>query len=200
MKNFFSALLCLIGLSGSAWAQYGDFTGMDISAMYANTVQNNNAYFESMTGNLIQQNMQNPQIQAMYQQYRMQGGWASFEQFAYMYGATGGFTPQGMNQYNQVSQGIQAQQQQAWSGYQAAQANRAASMNQWQNGYHANQQEAGRVMQGNMTYYGPQGAQELPYMVGPGYYTQHNQGYYVDPSYQQHQIQAGGYMAPMYTR
>lgn len=192
-------LVAFLALSGSAFAQYGDFTQMDISGAYNQQVQQNNAYFQQMTGNMVQQNMQNPRIQQLYQQYCWQGGQATFEQFCYMYGATGGFTPQGIQQYNQTTQGINNQQQQAWAQYQQAQAQRAQAQSQYANGYYQNQQQAGYNLQGQATYYSPNGTQQLPYTWQPGgYYQYNNQNYYVDPNGQYHQVDPNGWMTPIY--
>lgn len=157
----------------------------DFTAMYDQVVAGNNAYYQQLTNGIVSQNMNNPQIQMAYQQHRAQGGGYSFEQFCYMYGATGGFTPQGMSYYNQVEGNIAAQQQQAWSSYQQSQQNSAQAMQNWRNGYYQNQNEAGNVIQGNQTYYSQNGAsQVLPYTWQPGHYYYNNQNYYVDPSYQ----------------
>ena len=190
--------LVLVGLSGSAFAQYGDFTNMDITGMYNNQVNQNNAQYQQMTNGIVQQNMHNPQVQNMYRQYQQQGGQASFEQFCYMYGATGGFTQQGINQYHQVQQGINAQQQQAWSQYQAAQAQRAQAQRQYANGYYQNQQEAGYNLNGHGTYYSPNGSQQLPYTWQPGNYNYNNQTYHVNPYGQYYQVDPNGWMTPIY--
>ena len=171
MKNRLAFLVILFTLCSSAWSQ-------DLTAMYNQHVNQTNAYFQARTHNLVQNNMQDPRIQYAYQCYRSQGGAASFPQFAYMYAATGGFTQQGMNYYNQVNQGIANQQQQAWSAYQQAQGQRQQAMNQWQNGYYQNQNEAGYNLQGNATYSTPEGNVVLPYTQGQQYYYQYPNGSY----------------------
>lgn len=179
------ALLITLALTGSAFAQ----------DWYQAQLQASSAQVQQYVGNIVQSNMANPQLQALYHQYG--GGGYSFEQFCYMYGATGGFTPQGMQQYQAVSQGINAQQQQAWQGYQAAQAQRATAQSAWQNGYYRNQAEAGNVMSGSMTYSTPNGAAVLPYNWNPGFYQQQQQNYYVNPSGQYHQLDAQGWATPI---
>lgn len=178
MKKLIS--FCILALSSQAWGQCPDFTNMDISGMYNQRVQQNNAYFQAQTQQIIQANMANPQVQYAYQQYRAQGGGASFEQFAYYYAATGGFSRQGIQNYNQTSQNINAQQQNAWNGYQQAQQQRQQAVQQWQNGYSRNQNEAGYNLQGQATYSTPAGPQVLNYTNQPGYYQYNGQNYYVD--------------------
>lgn len=191
-------LLLIVSLSTGAFAQYGDFTQMDISGMYNQQVQQNNAQYQHLTQGIVQNNMQNPHVQMMYRQYLMQGGQATFEQFCYMYGATGGFSPQGIQQYNQTTQSINAQQQQSWQQYQAAQAQRAQAQSQWANGYYQNQQQAGYTMQGQGTYYSPGGSTQLPYTWQPGNYNYNNQNYHVDPNGQYYHIDANGWATPIY--
>lgn len=174
--------LFIIALSTNAWAQYGDFTNLDISGMYNQQVLQNNAYFQNQTQQMVQTNMANPQVQYAYQQYLARGGQASFDQFAYSYAATGGFSQQGMQNYYQTSQNINAQQQNAWNGYQQAQQQRQQAVQQWQNGYYQNQQEAGYNLNNQATYSTPVGQQVLNYTNQPGYSQQNGQNYYMDQS------------------
>jgi len=172
MKKHLTILI--LALSSQAW-------GQDLTQMYNQQVQQQNAYFQQCTQQITQANMGNPQVQYAYQQYRAQGGPASFEQFAYMYAATGGFSQQGVQNYNQTSQNINAQQQNAWNGYQQAQQQSQQAINQWQNGYYRNQNEAGYNLTGQATYSTPNGPQVLNYTNQPGYYQVNGQNYYMDP-------------------
>jgi len=52
----------------------------------------------------MQQLMNDPAVQAGYRQHLAQGGQMSFEQYAYYYGATAGFSPDGARRF-QRSQG-----------------------------------------------------------------------------------------------
>ncbi|MBS2036378.1 hypothetical protein JST97_15415 [bacterium] len=178
MKKLLS--LCML-LTGTAWSQCPDFTQMDISGLYNQRVQQNNAYFQSQTQQIVQANMANPRVQLAYQQYRAQGGQASFQEFAYYYAATGGFSQQGIQNYNQTSQDISAQQQKAWDGYRQAQQQRQQAVQQWQNGYSRNQNEAGYNLNSQATYSTPVGPQVLNYNSQPGYYQYNGQTYYKDP-------------------
>lgn len=181
LKSLTKIALAASLLSGGAYAQ-------DLTAWYNQWAAGQNAQMQQMTNGIVQQNMNNPQVQYAYQQHLAQGGQYSFEQFCYMYAATGGFSAQGMASYNQTTNTIANQDRAAYSDYQAAQAQSAAAMQDWRNGYYANQNEAGNVMQGNQTYYAPNGgAQVLPYTWQPGYQTYNGQNYYVDQSYNYYQ-------------
>lgn len=172
--------------------------GMDMSSWYNGVVAQQNAQMNQMTANIVQQNMANPQVQQAYQQHLAQGGGYSFEQFAYMYAATGGFSQQGMAHYQQVEMGIQQQQQHAMQDYRQAQAQSAAAMQGWRDNYYANQAEAGNVMQGNQTYQTPfSGPQPLPYTWQPGYHTHNQQNYYVDANNQYYQQAPDGWYYPL---
>lgn len=189
--------LFIIALSTNAWAQYGDFTNLDISGMYNQHVQQTQAYFQNQTQQIVQRNMANPQVQYAYQQYLAHGGQAGFEQFAYYYAATGGFSRQGIQNYNQTSQSISAQQQNAWNGYQQAQQQSQQAIQGWQNGYSQNQQEAGYSLNGQATYSTPAGAQVLNYLNQPGYYQQNGQNYYMDQGGNYYYVYPNGSVQPI---
>ncbi|MBX3171694.1 MAG: hypothetical protein KF760_30065 [Candidatus Eremiobacteraeota bacterium] len=189
--------LIALALSTNAWAQYGDFTNMDMTRLYNQHVQQTNAYFQNRTQQMVQSNMTNPQVQYAYQQYLAQGGQASFEQFAYMYAATGGFSQQGIQNYNQTTQNINAQQRNAWNGYQQAQQQRQQAVQDWQNGYYRNQAEAGYNLNGQATYATPAGPQVLHYNNQPGYYQQNGQNYYMDPSGNYYYVYPNGTVQPL---
>lgn len=104
---------------------------------------------------VVQQVMQNPRAQALYQQHRAQGGQLSFPQFAYQYAATGGFTPDGMARFRQNESANQQREQQSWAGLQQAQRERAEAQQGQRDAYWRNQNEAGLGLQGRGTYYDP---------------------------------------------
>jgi hypothetical protein len=191
--TFFLALL----LSTNAWAQYGDFTGLDISGMYNQQVQQTNSYFQNQTQQMVQANMANPQVQYAYQQYLARGGQGSFAEFAYSYAATGGFSQQGMRNYYQTSQSINAQQQNAWNGYQQAQQQSQQALQGWQNGYSRNQSEAGYNLNNQATYSTPNGPQVLNYNNQPGYYQVQGQTYYMDPGGNYYYVHPNGSAQPI---
>lgn len=179
-----------------------DFTGMDLSAMYNSWASGQNTQMNTMTQNIVQQNLQNPQVQAMYQQYLQSGGTASPEDFAYMYAATGGFTPEGTAYFQQTEANNAAKEAAAYGDYQAAQAGSAAAISDWSSGDSSNMNEAGNGLMGNGTYTTPGGSnQVLPstWQAG-GTYSYNNQTYYVDPSGAYYQVDPNnaGWMYPVY--
>jgi hypothetical protein len=171
--------------------------GQDLTSMYDQQVQQQNAYYQRLTQTMVQQNMDNPLLQQDYAHYRQQGGQATFAQFCYLYAATGGMTDGGIARYQQNEANIAAQQQQAWSQYQQAQARRSQVHNQYAQGYHLNQQEAGYNLRGQATY---QGNQQLPYSWQSGTYNYNNSTYYVDPSGQYYEVDPHGWGTPINQR
>src|SRR5205823_5656899 len=76
-----------------------------------------NQQMQQQQAGIVQQNMQNPQVQAMHQDYIHRGGTMNFQQFAYNYAATGGFSAEGMARYNQSEQNIQQNERSAYDAY-----------------------------------------------------------------------------------
>lgn len=171
-----------------------------MSDWYNGVVAQQSAQQNAAVGQIVQQNMQDPQIQALYQQHLASGGGGSFEEFAYAYAATGGFTPQGYAAYGQTSSTIAAQQSGTMEDYWAAQDANADAMGAYSSGYIANSQEMGNVIAGNQTYYGSDGSAVLPYGWQPDSYNTYNgQSYYVDQSGQYFQVDPNnsGWMYPI---
>ncbi|MBA2492887.1 MAG: hypothetical protein H0V34_14775 [Gammaproteobacteria bacterium] len=140
---------------------------------------------------IVQQNVRNPQIQAMYQQHLANGGGGTIEEYAYGWAATGGYTAQGYAAYGATSAQIANEQQQAMAEYRAAQANSAAAIAGLNQGYFNNQVEAGNGLMGNGGYYSSYDGtnQVLPYGWQPNTVNSYNnQNYYVDPHGQYWQI------------
>jgi|GEM_PF-1933434 len=105
---------------------------------------------------IVSANMNDPRVQQMYQQYCNQGmpyGQMSFQQFAYLYGATAGFTPEGIRHYNQTTNQIQTRETAAMREYQAYVNNLWAATNAERSEvYNRQQRDVGDLMSGN-TYY-----------------------------------------------
>lgn len=136
------ALATLLGGAAPALAQAG-FD--DLWAQWQGT----NNQLAASEAQMMQQLMNDPRIQAGYQQHLSQGGQMSFQQYAYYHGATAGFTPQGAQQFQQ-SQGRIA-------------SDNAAAYQTYMNGWYERSQlptsdrtaEAGRVMQGTRKWQDP---------------------------------------------
>lgn len=178
--RLFAAAAALMAAAGAASAQ--DFTNMDITGAYNNWAAGQNYQMQGMQNDIISQNMQNPQVIAMYNQSVASGQFnGSLEQFAYNYAATGGF--QNVQGYYNTSNGIVNKEKNAWAGYQGAVTNYNNAYNGYTGGYSANQAEAGNGLMGNSTYNGANGSQVLPHTWGYNTYnTYQGNQYYVDQS------------------
>lgn len=181
---------------------YGGYNlGPDYGAMVNQSMANLNNIVkqaEQKGQQAVQQAMNDPRCRAMYQQHQQQGGQLSYQQFAYEYARTGGFTPQGKQNAFNVDQNNQMKEKQAFDGWQEAQRQRAAAMGQWQEGYRRNQMEQGNVMTGKMTYTDPTGQQHvLPY-TQPGTWQDRNTGvvYHLDQYGRYYMRDMNGYWAP----
>jgi hypothetical protein len=122
-----------------------DFTRMNLNQMNQNFNNGLNAQMMQRQQQIVGQNMNDPRVIAA---YRQNPRGMSFPQFAYMYGATAGFTPQGMANYNNTSNQIAANDAAAFRSYQQAQAARAQAMQQQQQGFYNNQYQAGMQLRG----------------------------------------------------
>lgn len=168
------AALALSLWMGTATAQtyYGGYDiGPDFDAMLNQMFQQQQMLGQQMQNthaNVIQQVMRDPRAQAMYQQHLASGGRMSFPEFAYAYAATGGFTPEGMRQYQQNEAANRSREHQAWQGAQQAGRNRAMAQGNHAESYFHNQQEAGNIMQGRSSWINPHDGRTyaLPY-IGP---------------------------------
>jgi len=95
------ALAACAASSTDAFGQvyYGGYNpGPDYNAMINQSMANLNNIVkqaEQRGQQAVQQAMNDPRCKAMYQQHQQQGGRLSYQQFAYEYARTGGFTPEG---------------------------------------------------------------------------------------------------------
>ncbi|MCA0320397.1 MAG: hypothetical protein LCH88_20280 [Proteobacteria bacterium] len=135
-----------------------------------------NGAMQSQYQNQYAQLMQNPRFQQMYHQHRAQGGQMSVQQFAYNYMATGGFTEQGMRNYQNSRSQIEDQQRRGMQDMRAAEEARARAQMGYANGYHRNNGEFGRTLQGNSTYTGPNGQNHVLPHTQPGVVQRDAQG------------------------
>lgn len=190
-----TALAGALGLASPAHSQ--DFNAMlaQQDAWMTQQIQAQQAQMNQMlaagqnqVNQIVQQKMQDPRVQQAYQQHlaqaRQQGAQPyDFQTFAYYYAATNGFSD--VAGYNRTTQDIQGKERAAWQGVKDAEANTAAAINGWNQGYSNNQQEAGRQLMGNSTYVnGYTGQQQvLPHTWGRNTVNQYQGNtYYVDQS------------------
>lgn len=185
----------------AAHAQATMYDGMLQQALRQS--QNLTNQMNSQLGGMLQQAMQNPQIQAGYQQYvaqMQQRGQPpmDFQTYAYYYMYTNGFSSGGIAHMQNVERGNQQAEMQSWRGLQDAQRNRADAMQQNRDHYFQNQQEAGRGLTGQSTYYGQGGFQtQLPHTWQNNSYQQYQGNwYYVDQGGRYFRIE-NGWMVPI---
>lgn len=201
MKRFFSMFVLTVALA----------SGMSMSVAGQDMLQANldfdarmNAQMSAMQQQLNQNQanfwqgiLQDPGVQAGYEQHRAQGGQYSYEQFAYWYV----MTANGTNY-----QGAMDAQRQQFEGLKRAHQTVQEGYNNYNIGWHENQNRIDAAMQrysegairGNWYYQDPTCGQyhTLPYTSGPGYYTQGNNNYYMDAT-GQYYMQTGNSWTPM---
>ncbi len=139
-----------------------------------------------MENGIVQGNMQNPQVQQMYQTYISQGGTMTFQQFAYNYAATAGFTPDGMARRNQNERQIQQNDQRALQGYRENQQQNSQWMQQMHQRNSEIAHQRGNLLNGTTDYVDPSTGQRynLPHTVQPNtqlYDPNSGQGFYNNP-------------------
>ena len=166
------ALIAAICLSVAA-AVPMSVSAQDYGAMVQQSMNRMNqivANAQQNVGNIVQQRMHDPQVQASYQQYlaqmRASGRPAmDYPTYTYNYVYTRGFSREGMAHVQNVEAGIRSNEMAAVQRLRDAQANRGAAQQQQRDSYFANQQEAGRGLMGQSTYRAQNGAQiTLPHV------------------------------------
>jgi hypothetical protein len=84
-----AAFATCVALTGNCQAQWVDYDSMIKESL---TRQNQIvSQAEANTQQIVQQNMNDPQIQQMFRNYQAQGGPMNFQQYCHAYAATGGF-------------------------------------------------------------------------------------------------------------
>lgn len=179
-QQILPAVVAMLFAAGVVSVPTGARAQSDITAWYNQQVAQNNQYFQQVENQITRQNMQNPEIQRQYQGYVANGGSGSFENYAFGWAATGGYTPQGWNHWNNSQRQIQRQDQQSWADYQNYTNNLWAETN---NQRHQVQdriaRQRGELLSGNGTYIDPWTGSHhtLPYTSGTGTIHQDYYGY-----------------------
>lgn len=135
---------------------------------------------------IVQSNMQNPEVQAAYQQYRNSGGTADFQTFAYQSAATRAFSPEGTAFYNQNERNIQQRDQASLQAYRNNQNMNNAAMQQMHQRNSEIAHYNGNLLNGTTDYTDPTTGNQynLPHTLQPDsyYYDQGTgQNFYNDP-------------------
>ena len=156
-RTFFSVVV-LLALWGGARIAPDECNAQDFGTMIQQQLQQGNArgqQMQQMQNNIVQQNMQNPRVQQMYQQHVANGGQMSFQEFAYAYAGTGGFTPEGTNRWNQNERSIQQRDQAAVDAYRQNQGQNARAMQEMQNRQDEIAHARGNLLNGTTDYVDP---------------------------------------------
>ena len=98
IKTLAALIISLFALSSLASAQYGlpDFTDIDIDALLDKVDQQKTAAVNAIIGGIIEDTWRDSQVSFSYQQFVERSKCTSRQQFAYLYGATAGFTAPGL--------------------------------------------------------------------------------------------------------
>ncbi len=171
----------LVGAAAPAGAQ-------DFNAMIQQSMARMNAIVgqaEQRVNGAVQQRMQDPAVQAAWQQYVASTGGRpamNYPTFTYYYIYTNGFSAGGMAHMRATEAGIQQREATAWQGVRQAEAGRAAAQQGQRDAYFANQQEVGRQLMGQSTYQAPDGYRlQLPHTWQPNTTVQYQgRTYHVD--------------------
>jgi hypothetical protein len=86
----------------------------DYDDLLQEQIEEANEKMQQTKEDIVEQNLDNPQTEEMYEQHLEQGGTMSEEEFAYMYGATGGQTQEAINRYNLAAQDNQEGEDDVW--------------------------------------------------------------------------------------
>lgn len=169
------ALCCAASGAGAQTWYRGYDVGPDFGAMLQEMQRREAALGQHMQGQeqaIIGRAMQDPRCQAMYRQHLAEGGRMPFPQFAYLYAATGGFTPDGIARFRAAERGNQDRERIAREGLRDAERRRGDAQRGLAEGYAKGQAEQGCTMQGTGTWIDPFDGQPrvLPYMGGSPYY------------------------------
>lgn len=157
------ALAAGIGLSAPASAQvyYGGYNlGPNYGAMIQQEqlrMRQQQHQMQQQEQNIVAQVMQHSNFGPMYQQHRAQGGQMSPQQFAYWLAATRWGSRDGIRDFANSERSNHQREIDAARGVRDAERARGNAQMGWSNGYHRNNQEFGRTLQGNSTYLLPNG-------------------------------------------
>ncbi len=164
----------------SAQVTYGGYNlGPDYGAMIQRQQEIMRQQQQQMQGHeqqIVAQVMQDPRFGAMYQQHRAQGGQSSPQQFAYWLAATRWGSRDGVAAFQHNERQNHQREYNAFRGVQGAEAARGQAQMGWSNGYHRNNQEFGRTLQGNSTYVAPNGQSHVLPHTQPGVVQRDHQG------------------------
>ncbi len=157
---------------------------------------------EQMVQNNVTQRMQDPAVQQSWQRYLQQTGGRlamDYRTYTYNYIYTNGFSASGIAHARANEQRNQGLEMAAAQRLRQAEAQRGQAQQGQRDGYFANQQEAGRQLQGSSTYVAPNGQPlVLPHTWQRNTTYQHQGGtYHVDGSGRYFVLAANGWWYPL---
>jgi hypothetical protein len=114
-----------------------------------------NASMTANTNSIVNNNLNDPRVQAAYRHHLAQGGRSTPQQFAYWYAATAGGTPQGIAYFQATEARNRTNDLNALNGYRQAQAARGKAQADYAAGFQNNNAEFGHLLRGNSTYTNP---------------------------------------------
>ncbi|MDP1564003.1 MAG: hypothetical protein Q8M16_21690 [Pirellulaceae bacterium] len=170
-KRILSCVVAILVAAGTMSSPSVLWAQSDMTVWFDQQVAQNNQYFQQLENGITQQNMQNPEIQRQYQAYAANGGSGSFQDYAFGWAATGGYTPTGWGVWNASESQIQRRDQQAISDYHNytnnlwTETNNERRQVQDRMAYHR-----GELLSGNGTYVNPWNGSHhtLPYTSSTG--------------------------------
>jgi hypothetical protein len=171
-----------------------------MAAMNANIQRGQN-----QVSQMVQQRMQDPAVQQAWQRYLQQTGGRpamDYPTFTYNYIYTNGFTAQGVAHARANEQRNQGLEAAAAQRLRQAELERGNAQQGQRDSYFANQQEAGRQLQGSSTYIAPNGQPlVLPHTwQRNGTYQHQGATYHVDQSGRYHVLAPNGWWYPLAQR
>ncbi len=195
-----STSLALLALAWPLLARAQNYEAMiqqQMAAMNANIQRGQN-----QVNQMVQQRMQDPAVQQAWQRYLQQTGGRpamDYPTFTYNYIYTNGFSAQGIAHARANEQRNQQLEQAAVQRLRQAEQERGNAQQQQRDSYFANQQEAGRQLQGTSTYVAPNGQPlVLPHTwQRNGTYQYQGATYHVDGNGQYHVLAANGWWYPL---
>lgn len=160
---------------------------------------------QQQVNQMVQQRMQDPAVQQAWQRYLQQTGGRpamDYPTFTYNYIYTNGFTPGGIAHARANEQRNQGLEAAALQRLRIAESQRGDAQQQQRDSFFANQQEAGRQLQGTSTYIAPNGQPlVLPHTWQRNATYQHQGAtYHVDQSGRYHVLAPNGWWYPLAQR
>jgi hypothetical protein len=144
-----AASMLAFGALNAHFAHARDYTQMDLTAMNNAWNANQNDMMQQQLQQIIWQNMNDPQVQALYNQQVAQGlFWGSLADFAYKYAYTGGMSAIGYNRAMGVNNELNNEFQRQMAGDAAGRQVYVDAYGRFVNGYGQIMDQYGNLLMG----------------------------------------------------